>query len=295
MIRSMLRRTAAGVVPFKLYIGGIGASVTTASDLALKLNTAKGSTATAFPYDSSNITTFSIDGNNNIYAELTEPYWVTINSFSTDNDITYFIDLNGGCIGINQFSFQGAGTTSKLKMFYSQTALIRGTTNTSRNFRNRTANFKLIYAPFDAQIGETQLNNQAYDLLTTAIKIFANVGSETNNAGGVEGDIQNAITQKSAVVTYVTDTVSIPNAVSDLSTASITATSVVLNFTAPSSVNAILQYEVWVNGAFWDWITASGGSVTGLTSATNYNIQIKTADIFYNISELSNNVNFTTL
>jgi hypothetical protein len=88
--------------------------------------------------------------------------------------------------------------------------------------------------------------------------------------------------------------VSVPDAVSDLSTGTITATTVVLNFTEPSSTNAVLQYEVWVDGAFWQWITASGGAVTGLVTATNYDIQIKTADIYYNISGFSNNVNFTT-
>jgi len=66
-----------------------------------------------------------------------------------------------------------------------------------------------------------------------------------------------------------------------------------LNFTAPSSTNAIDYYEVYVNGVFKNTITASGQYITGFSVNTTYTIELKPVDIFYNKST-SNTIAATT-
>lgn len=279
---------------YRLYIGGVGGTITTATILATYLELDDASALNAGTnLDATDIANFSVDANNNIYGEILVDYRLGYQAFNINADITYFIDLDGGMASTNHNGFQAC---TSLKYFYSPSAAIRSNQTLGRNFRNIQTTFELIYAPADPVIGTAAAtNNEEYDLLTTGIEIFAHPDAETNNGGGVEADIANAISQKSAVVTYCSDTASVPDAVSDLSGTNITSTTVDLTFSTPTSTNPILKYEVWVDGAFWDWITASGGTVSGLTTATNYNIQIKTADDQYNISVLSNTYNFTTL
>ncbi len=278
-----------GIDTFRLYIGGVGGTLTTKALLAAKFT----------GISDTDISTFTIDANLNVYAVIGKQATSTIASAFGETPIhdliTYFIDLDGFLPLLNQYDFQGNASNSKLKLWYSPTAVVRGSTSASRNFRNRTVNFKLIYVPFDGQIGNAVGDNTCFDILTNGIELFVHEDAETNNGGGVEGDVQDAITNNSAIVTYVTDTVSVPDAVNDMTVSSITATTVNLDFTAPSSTNPILRYEVWVDGAFWDWISATGGTVSGLTTGTNYDIQIKTADNQYNLSLIGNTVNFTTL
>lgn len=146
------------------------------------------------------------------------------------------------------------------------------------------------------------VNNNVFLNLKTNCKIYVNPAMLTINAGGLEADLAYAQTTRSATIVSVTNTTA-PSAVSDLSTSGITTTTVTLNFTTPSSANAIDFYEVllmnndatyprWI---LWSEITASGQNVTGLTSGVNYSIRIRTADIYWNISDRSNEVTFTTL
>ena len=293
---------------YKLYIGGMGGLITSAADLAnnlayVPIDLTSSITTSTPTYSDDDITVFNIDSNNNIYAELVERYCIVSNGDMravTGNVFTCFIDLNGGLETITENAFTGNGTVSKLKFVYSKTAICRGTGNSTTVhrgiFNNRGVGiFKVLYLPADPQFGNgISNNNESLRLLTSGIKLFLNTDADTINSGSPDGDVTGSIADSAAVVTYCDDVVSVPDAVSDLSTGTITATTVVLNFTEPSSTNAVLQYEVWVDGAFWQWITASGGMVTGLVTATNYDIQIKTADIYYNISGFSNNVNFTT-
>jgi len=283
-----------GADVFRLYIGGVGATITTATLLATFLEEDDGSNLNeGTNLVAGDISNFSVDANNNIFCEIIKIYRLGFQAFSVNSIITYFIDLDGGMVSTNHKGFQAC---PNFKFFYSQTAKIRSNESLGRNFRNMQSNFELLYAPADPVIGLlATFNNQEYNLLTTGIEIFAHEDAETNNSGGVEADIQDAITGKSAVVTFVTDTTSIPGTVTDLSTSSITTTTVDLDFSIPSSTNTILKYEVWLDDAFYDWITTTGGTVTGLTTATNFDIQVKTADDQYNISGLSNKVNFTTL
>jgi hypothetical protein len=86
-----------------------------------------------------------------------------------------------------------------------------------------------------------------------------------------------------------------PSPITNLTAGFVYGTAVQLNFTAPSSTNAIDYYEVWQNGVnTGKRITASGEYVVGLTLNTNYTFQLIPVDIFYNKST-SNTVAVSTL
>jgi hypothetical protein len=97
-------------------------------------------------------------------------------------------------------------------------------------------------------------------------------------------------------IRYVTNAF-VPNAVTNLSVGTITATSAVLNFTTPAvNVNPISFYDVYVNDfcLYSNRITATGQAITGLTPGTFYKVSIVTADTIYNTSTKSNTITFLT-
>ena len=86
-----------------------------------------------------------------------------------------------------------------------------------------------------------------------------------------------------------------PSSITNLSVGNVYGAAIQLNFTAPSSTNAIDYYEVWQNGVnTGKRITASGEYVTGLTLNTAYTFQLIPVDIFFNKST-SNVVSATTV
>ncbi|MEY3501810.1 MAG: hypothetical protein RL308_3483 [Bacteroidota bacterium] len=155
---------------------------------------------------------------------------------------------------------------------------------------------KTLYIPRCTSLGSTQGRNAG--ILTDSnlpnLKIYAHPSLQTSNGGGVEGDLAFAISN-GATVRYVTNFTA-PSSITDLTSGTITSTSIQLNFTAPTgSANAIDYYEIWLNGVNSNkTITASGQYITGLTLNTTYNIELKPVDIFYNKST-SNNIIRTTL
>jgi hypothetical protein len=128
------------------------------------------------------------------------------------------------------------------------------------------------------------------------LKIYAHPSMATINSGGVEGDLARAII-RGATVRYVTNFTK-PNPVTSLSTGTITTTTVQINFTSPTgSTNTYDFSEVYVKNAsgYWEYKSkiASGGYLTGLTTATHYDLKIVARDIYYNGTEsfLSTNTN----
>jgi len=145
-----------------------------------------------------------------------------------------------------------------------------------------------------------------YDFYLSGVKVgcklYCDASLLTSNGGLRDAFIAYMEDTRLMVPIYVQN-FSAPNEVIDLSYSNITASSVDLNFTAPSiNVNANDFYEVWINDGVNQWqqyvshqeITASGDTVSDLVSATTYSIKIKTADIYYNLSSFSNEITITT-
>lgn len=97
-----------------------------------------------------------------------------------------------------------------------------------------------------------------------------------------------------------------PNSVNDLAVTPGTS-SAEITFSAPSvNINPIDGYEIWiydVNATGYDrWqkymphseALVSGHIITGLEQGKTYRVKLKTFDYYYNLSEFSNEVEFTT-
>jgi len=168
------------------------------------------------------------------------------------------------------------------------------TTVPAYGFAN-SGNVKLIYIPNATSLGGTSANNDVFTIGGSqgfsGRLLYVHPSLATNNAGAPDGDIAYAISQ-GATVRYVTNFTA-PSPITNLTAGFVYGTAIQLNFTAPSSTNAIDYYEVWQNGVYKNTITASGQYITGLSVNTTYNIELKPVDIFYNKST-SNVVSVTT-
>jgi hypothetical protein len=297
----MIRRTVFGRQKAKTntFIGGVSASLGTPALLATKLG-----------INVSRISNFSIVGSD-IKCNISGGTYLFYNSFISDPNITYFDDRDGlaRCLnGYYAFAFCD-------RLYYIN---LPGTLQTGNYLGRGCPLLKTAYLPSVTQVsnggfyeskidrfyipnatligGSNTAYNECFNRIffqDNALKtIYAHPSLATINAGAEEPDIAYA-RSLGATIRYVTNFTP-PNAISNLSAGTIYNSAVQLNFTPPSSTNAIDYYEVYVNGAFHSEIKASGGYVVGLSAATNYNISLVAVDVFYNKSSLGNILNVTT-
>lgn len=280
-------------------IGGVASTISTPALLATKL-----------AIDVSRISNFTIVGSD-IKCKITGgSYSIPVNCFRNPVlGITYYDDrdglvnvLNSECFGgsygetaLNWVNFpnvtsviQSFNFTPNLKII----ELPKATSITGTAFGD--CEKKTIYAPLCTTLGSSNLNNDVFLSITGSPIIYVHPSLATNNAGSPDGDLDYAIT-RGATVRYVTNFTA-PNPVTTLSAGTIYNTAVQLNFTAPSSTNAIEYYELYFGGVLQTQkITASGQYITGLTPSTSYsNITLIAVDIFLNKSVVSNSLSVST-
>jgi hypothetical protein len=277
------------------FIGGVASTITTSGALATKLGIA-----------SNRITNFKIVGSD-IECSISGSY--VLQGFYQDTNITSYIDIDGlvtdladnvfrETTKIKELNFKGIVTlngkfvdrNSQIQLVY-----LKNCTSILGQFYNDFyPSKKVFYIPSVTTLGATSGDNQVfYNALTSVgCTIYANPSLQTSNGGGVEGDLALAISN-GATVRYVTNFTA-PNPITNLSVGNVYGTAVKLNFTAPSSTNAIDYYECYANGVYKNTITASGEYVTGLTLNTAYTFQLIPVDIFFNKST-SNVVSATTV
>lgn len=138
--------------------------------------------------------------------------------------------------------------------------------------------------------------------VASGVKWYVPAAWETSGPGSTREEIVVYMEDTMSMVPVYIQNFTAPSAVSDLDYSSITSSSVDLDFTPPSSTNALDFYEVWIDDGVTEWhpycrwqeITGSGGTVSGLASGTTYKIKIKAADIYYNLSGFSNEIEITT-
>ena len=300
LINSYRNATAPIVLPANTFIGGVASVINTPALLAAKLQNYPSGTA----FDEANITNFTTNGsdiscyigvdyriNNSspftaasigdilTYYYDNERLKSMINSFNGQTNLKY-LDLLGLInIGTNSYSLHGC---TNLKILNFPNLLTWNDTSSIQY----PETIEIINIARCTTLGAVNDNNM-FHYTKLGIKIYANPYLQTNNAGGLEGDLVDFTN-----ITWVTNFTA-PNPITDLSVGTIYGTAIRLNFTAPTgSTNAIDFYEVYVNG-FYKRRIVSGGYVTGLTLNTTYNIEVKPVDIYYNKST-SNIVNVTT-
>jgi hypothetical protein len=290
------------------FIGGVASTINTASLLATKIQ-----------ISTSRITSFSVVGND-IQCKIDGTYAMPVSAFeglpNTNNNagITFYIDAQNICIslGVGSFSsnqqqmliteinFGGVisvGYGSFLgypsRSFIKKIILPQATTLNGSKVISALPDLELVYIPRCTVLGASVGDNEIFSVSKLkGTVIYANPFLQTNNSGGIDGDLQFAISG-GAIVRYVTNFTA-PNPVTTLSAGAIYNTAIQLNLTAPSGANAIDYYEVYVNGVFNKIITASGQYISVLTANTFYNITVVSVDIFYNKSVVSNNLLVST-
>lgn len=281
------------VLTANTFIGGVASTIYTPALLSLKIS-----------IDVSRISLFSILGSD-IQCRITGSY--VCPSWLNDVNITSYDDRDGLVTDFVSFS----GTTNYLYLNFPGIINLTGIAffkEKSNGFRlympnclsipnnflgnlYATVNKKVLYIPRCTGLGTTKLKNSLFNENMKGV-IYAPASEQTSNAGGVEGDLAYAISQGANVI-YVTNFTA-PDPVTTLASGTIYGTAIQLNFTPPSSTNAIDYYECYANGVFKNDINASGGYITGLNLNTVYNITVIAVDIFYNKSIASNIVTQTT-
>lgn len=251
-------------------IGGVASTISTPALLATKLG-----------IDVSRITNFTIVGSD-VKCKITGSYAMGLNSFENDSNTTYFDDIDGLVTNASYRSFRAIDIVSSTKLF--RVLLKNATTIDTQSFQYRSN--CIIYIPSATSLVSDPL------LGTNGSIIYCNPYLATNNGGSPDSSIVSAISS-GATVRYVTNFTA-PNPVTTLAAGTVYNTVIQLNFTPPSSTNAIDYYECYANGILKNRITASGQYITGLTPSTSYNITLKAVDIFYNKSVVSNTITQST-
>jgi len=148
-------------------------------------------------------------------------------------------------------------------------------------------NINIIFAPNCKFFGDDLTNNNVFFYAKSGLKIYVHKDLDPSDA-----DITDA-QSKGVTVKRIQNTTT-PNPVTNLSIGTKYNTALQLNFTPPSSVNAIDYYECYANGVYKNDISASGGYITGLTPGTQYDITLTVIDEFYNKIKISNIATTTT-
>jgi len=285
---------SASTPTYNTYIGGVSATISSASSLATKLGISVGA-----------ISNFTIVGSD-IKCKITGSYGIPSNSFIT-TPITYWTDEGKliTSVGINQFvvlnsflgydlNFENCTTINDASFSGARpnAYLLKGLTSMTGNPGISNTISKIYYIPNCLNIGGTSGNDGVLSSISSGTVFYCHPSLATNNSGSPDGDLSNAISQ-GAVIRYVTDFTA-PSAVTTLAAGTIYNTAIQLNFTPPSSTNTIDYYEVYKDGIYLKKIYASGEFITGLSASTSYDFTLIAVDIFYNKSSLSNILNTST-
>jgi len=291
------------------FIGGVANFINTPAALAQR-----------FSINESDIINFTIVGNDiecRVNIDINSVDFSAYNNYTVENTLTYYIDLENHVkshfILFEQTNLVGKIELNGLLYLYAnafrETNLKIGIFPNLLELRNSGSSNTHFYKAYDAEViyipkcvvfgrntnGVVQpsVDNDCFRYLKMGCKIYVHPSMETINNGGLEEDLAYARDFRGAVIRYVLNSTA-PNAVTNLSIGTKYTTSLQLNFTPPSSVNAIDFYECYANGVKKNNISASGGYITGLNPETFYIITIKAVDIYYNKSEFSNSESNTT-
>lgn len=277
--------------PANTFIGGVASVINTPALLASKiLNYPSGTT-----FSASNIQNFTIVGDD-IECYIGVDYKIKdsafINTDVTASSPTYWRDEGLKCKPLGSSAFYVSRNTG---LFYFPAVLTIGASNFYHaNYGDADVADRIYYFPNCTNIGNpTVADTQMFGNTAITQKFYANTFLQTNNAGGVDATLTDGINNRGLIVVWILNQIA-PNPITDLIVGNVFGTVIQLNFTAPTgSANAIDFYEVYLNGRYYQKITASGQHITGLAPNTTYNIEVKPVDIYYNKSA-SNIVTQTT-
>ena len=302
---SRLRGLAVNTIP-NTFIGGMATDVPTKASLAQLIGVSE-----------SNIPVFQIVGND-VEARVNQGYNTGSNFLWTNGNLTWWKDLDSHWKSAGSITFRycpiieviANGLVTIGSQFCRNSPLAKLELNsltvvesyfiensqvkelilpsvTQFNGLSVPRNTELIYAPNCKFFGADLTNNDVFFYAKSGLKIYVHKDLDPSDA-----DIADAQSKGVSVIRILNTTA--PSTVTNLSIGTKYATVLQLNFTPPSSLNAIDHYECYANGIKKNNITESGGYVTGLEPETTYNITLIAVDIYYNKSGFSNTTTTTT-
>jgi hypothetical protein len=276
------------------FIGGMATQVPDETSLAAILNT------TEYPVTATDISYFNII-DNNIEATIDVSYWLDVDVFRNNLDITYFRD-NSKCILVRSGAFADCqnidhihlnavtkiGSSAFLRTYKCNQIHIpvcSEFTSTGNGFTVADINnLKLLYAP-ELKIMTTAANNSNCKFLY-GNKIYVHSDLSTIDAGNPDGDLLEAIGNGMEVIYGANPNVlNLPSNFTEANIGVICSTAIQLIDDGGSS-NTISHFEVTVDGAPYGNVL-SGNFITGLTPETLYSLSVISVDEFNNKSEIS--------
>lgn len=286
------------------FIGGVSSTISTSAQLATKLG-----------ISNNRIRNFVVVGSD-IKCKIVGSYAIPEYSFFFNSlpytPASHYKDIDGLVTSVGYWAFYYGGSNGALTSdiefknaitlgaavfsFGGKRILLKNANTIGNACFYGSSTLEVIYIPNVTTIGADVGMQDGYyqrvflleGLSFANLKIYAHPSMATINAGGVEGDLANAIS-RGATVRYVTNFTP-PNPVTSLSTGTITSTSIQFNFTSPTgSTNAYDFSEVYKKDINGNWLyisdIVSSGIVSGLTTGTTYDFKIVARDIFYNGTE----------
>ena len=289
-----------------VFIGGVSSVINTATLLAEKLEYYPSGLA----FYETDIHNFEIVGSD-IKCAIVVDYktrgltYAFGNGQSTTNLITSFIDNGNYCKDIGESTFRNCinftNFIAKGIVNLTGSYIFRGCTSlnmliefpncisiSNAPFYSDNNEPFSLYLPYCLTYGTTVLDNSVFYLYKLSNNIYANLTMQTINGGAEEGDLAYA-RARGVNISYIQN-YTVPNAVTDLAVATVYATAIKLDWTAPTSTNTIDYYEIYVNGVLNSISYVLVGYVVGLTNLQTYDFTIVAVDIYYNKSLVSNTV-----
>ncbi len=283
-------------IGWNTYIGGVSATISTAALLATKLGISVGA-----------ISNFTVVGAD-IKCKITGTYNNTtfFDGGTNNSAVTYFTDSDGliNNVGLvrnypNLTSYYHPNGNIISNLDYGklcpllELAYFPNSTSMPNACMQYANGLEVVYIPRVLSLGSNGSDNACLYFDKYGVIFYVNPILMTANSGNLDGDLQWMVTNRSAKIVSVTNFTA-PNPITTLSSGTIYNTAIQLNFTPPSSTNAIDFYDCYADGVLKNRISASGEYIVGLTASTSYNITVVAVDIFYNKSVVSNSVTQST-
>jgi len=291
------------IPPKNTFIGGVSSVINTPALLAAKLWNYPGESA----FNVANIQNFTIVGSD-IECYIGVDFQTKLDAFNTSgtgnvpNILTSFNHSGDKLKKLFANSFRGQTNLISIKLdsvvnisgsvFFGCTGLryaefINAIDTDSYVFYN-CVNLQTVNISKCTNIGLLRTYEYVFYNCNSFIKIYAEPTMSTINGGLEEGDLAYA-RDRGGTIRYVTNFTA-PNAITDLAVTTVYGTAIKLSWTAPSSLNGVDYYEIYVNGVLNTTTKDLFKTIFNLTNLATYNFTVIAVDNFYNKSLVSNTV-----
>lgn len=280
-----LRKTVFGRTKNKVntYIGNIGTVYSTIPLLAAKLG-----------IPSSSIKSFKIT-QGNISCCIAQNYVIPANCFrnsAAGYSPTYYYDVDGKVTELQISAFYVSLNTSR---YYFPNAVSVG----AQCFYNANYGYPDIhyqYLPKVSVLGTSASTAEAmWANGRKLVRLFISDSLRTANNGKPDQDLAAGAATHGLQINYLTgNEKTSPAPITDLMAGTVYKSALQLNFTAVSGVNAVLMYEVWIDGYYYADIYQSGQYIYGLDAENSYTVTLYTIDIYGNRSAAGNSITALT-